>query len=922
MNFMRQRKIRSILQFILIVGLMIGISGGIWQPVRAQTNLDGWSTPVNLSNSGQTTVSLITADSSGMLHAFWLDGLSGMQYSHSTSEGWSDPVRAEFPIPNTKMSGVDVMTTFMPSLVSGPENWVYLFWQDANVLHFAVTNTSKSHTLATWSGTGLLARSSVSYKAYVDEDSVIHLAYIQPVDLSSLSAGVYYMRSLDHGASWSVPVLLYRSPYYRSLLQPEYSRTFPVNSVDLAVSKSGDQKIIYAAFDNQPRSRVFVVQSTDGGQKWGEASEVDGPSAGSGISVPGDIHVSALNQNAVLIWQVKQSDTVCFTYSKSSSDSGAHWGDSQRLNTPYPGCAEKMAFLPGMASYSLLFTSASGLPYLAAWNGEEWSGFNPQSSLASFTDPETFNSVAFEVKGVALKDTSQLVVVGKDNGASQDTWFTARALGDIASWFVDQPGWKAPQTLQTLTSDISDLQILNENKGRLHAFWIQKENLESEPGALVQPIATRVVYYSYLENNQWSVPILIQRGKQRQATAGAAQAAQDISRLAVAKSQDDRLWIVWQNSPSGETYYSWANASSASAASEWSGSQWITKIPLDAGGYSVVIDRSGVINIFYSIMVNEGRGIYLIQSRDQGKTWSDPSQIFDGTVAGWKGVSKPSAAVSTDGSLYLLFGQQSPEDNQTVIGLSATFSKDHGASWSPVETVTTQSATWYRVLAHSSTQLHRIWLEENGNNQLLLLHQDSNDGGATWGRVERVAAIEGTVGKAEAAMDDAGRVHLIDYINDSQTKQLMIEYRVWNGGSWSFVDSRNLGAGALDDSTFLSTGVTPDGVLGLVLSRSTLGSDPYHLNKAIYAFYRRMDVPKVTMTPLPPLPTETATTQVQLTATQKPTPTIDLTVIQSSQPSRGGSTIGGLLIGLVASVLVIGGGVGYAFYQSHRRKED
>ncbi|GAP13448.1 protein containg BNR repeat-like domain [Longilinea arvoryzae] len=896
-----------------------GLLGGMVHPAQAQASIDGWSQPVNLSNSGETQAPIITADSSGVFHAFWLDRQAGFLYSHTTSTGWTKPRPVIFPVSRETILSRDLTGIGLPVLISAPRNREYLFWQSDGGLRYSVGSTANGRTLEDWQAGGFVSSSVADYDAMVDADGVLHLAYVQPEDLSGMPAGVYYLRSLDSGGSWSSPRQLYSSSYYRSLLQLDLSTVPPKNSVDIAVNQVGDEKTVFVAFDNQPRNRVLVARSLDGGTKWEEAVEVDGPSVTSGVSSPGDIHVSALGKDVVLTWQVKQSDTVCFSYFRSSSDSGSKWSANQRMNTPFPGCADQTNFITGYGPDSVLVTSASGLVYLSAWNGEVWSDYYLQPSLSSFTDPEALDTVTFGLTGFALSGTDQLVAIGFDSGSGKDTWVLTRSLKDIPSWFPSQLGWKAAETLQTLNEKVSDLQIVGNGSQRLHAFWTQDEILTVEAGALVQPVASQVVYYSYLENNRWSVPTMILRARQTSVAAGTAAQTNDVARLSVAMGPDDRLWAVWQNSPGGDTYFSWARASAAGSVNEWSASQAIATIPLNAGGYSVVIDRGGVVNVVYSVPVNEGRGVFLVQSWDQGATWSNPIQIFDGAAAGWQIVSNPVAAVAVDGSLYVLFGQQSAAGFGSIDGLSAAFSKDRGAAWSGAESVTTEQVLWYQVLAQDARIIHRFWMEKSADNQILLLHQFSGDGGVSWGRVERISDSRDEPRKVSAVFDSAGRIHLVQLIEDQQTEHLLLEYWLWDGESWNASDNRDLGAGVVDDVASLSTGITLEGALGTLLSRSVAGNDPYHLETMLLSVNRLVEVPKVVSTALPPLPTETALPLVKPTATQAPTPTIDSAVLQQGSPSSGGGTLGGLIIGLIASVLVVGGGFGYAFFRLRKR---
>ncbi|TLN09927.1 exo-alpha-sialidase, partial [bacterium] len=439
-----------------------------------------------LSKSGQTVFSLLTADSSGVMHAFWVDSLTGVLYSHSGADGWSKPQEVVFPLTMEELLATDQPVLLMPHLVSGPKNWVYFFWQNSGGLRYSIANTANERTLANWSNGGLVARSSASYDVVVDADGIIHIAFVQPSDTERSKAGVYYIRSIDSGANWSPPVLLYPSSYYRNLIT-ETGTQLVDNSVDLSVTTIAGEKVLFAAFDNQPRKSTFVTRSLDGGVTWTDAVEVDGPVPGSALSAPGQIHVSARGKNALLAWQVRQSDTVCFTYYRSSDDGGATWTENQRIYTPYSGCADTFDFLSGYDANSLLITTANNLSYLNAWDGKTWTEFQLQSPLSSFIDPETQDNVAFTPQDWTLVGTDRLAVIGIDRGTGGDTWITTRSLADASSWFAGQPGWKVTADIETLGGTISDLQVIGDSTETLHAFWVQKEIVD-DTGIVLVPV--------------------------------------------------------------------------------------------------------------------------------------------------------------------------------------------------------------------------------------------------------------------------------------------------------------------------------------------------------------------------------------------------------------------------------------------------
>lgn len=913
---MEKKVSRRFFQLVLVACLIASVAGAAALPVQAQASVDGWSEPVNLSKSGQTILSFVVADSSDVMHAFWLDRLNGMIYSHSGPDGWSDPREVKFPISADLLTLEEGPVLLMPQLVSGPDNWVYLFWQDGDGLHFSANSTTSGRTLSDWAFEGVLARSSAAYDVVVDAEGVLHVAYVQPGDVGEREAGVYYIQSVNSGTNWSAPELLYSSSYYRNLAVPS-DEPLVDNSVDLSVTTIDGVNTVYAAFDNRPRKSVFVTRSLDGGDTWEEARQVDGPVPGSALASPGQIHVDARGEQVLLTWEAQQSDTVCFTYSQNSDDGGATWNTSRRIYTPYSGCADQIDFLSGYTANSLLVITVNGLSYLNAWNGESWTGFLLQSSLSSFIDPETQDNVAFTAADWTPVGGDQLAVIGNDQGAGGDTWLTLRSLADVSNWFSSEPGWKVSSDLETLSGAVADLQVIGESSETLHAFWVQAEIQEEDVFATATP--SRMVYYASLKDGQWAEPVPILRAPQLEALSGASAQTDDIASLAVASAPDDRLWAVWKNSIGGEVYFSWARASAAQSVVEWSDASLIATIPIDASEFSMVVDRGGWIHIAYSVPLNEGRGLYLVQSRDQGKTWSNAVQVFDGQSANWDRVALPSLAAAPDGSLWLLFCHQSAGTNELASGLYAVHSTDRGATWSAVETVSSERVLWNKVLVHSDEVLHRLWIEAADNDQFQLFHQTSADGGKTWGRVTRVSTSAGSSGPTSAVIDRAGQIHLAQVQEDSQGR-LLLRYWLWNGSIWGVQEDYDLGSGRLDESkNAIALGISPLGQLGVVASRSLIGADAYRPDTLLVGFNRPVDLPEIVETELPPLATETSAPLAQASATPEITATIDLANLQQGSPATGGGTVGGLMVAVVASLAVIGGGVIFSILRGRKR---
>lgn len=897
MDSMIKHTFSNLFKALLIICMLTSIAGSIWLPVYAQTDTGEWSTPENLSKSGYTSDSILTTDSSGVTHVFWIDRRSGFFYSHSEPSGWSKPIPVAFPVSIGILTSDNVTQDDFPRLISGPRNQVYLFWQEDNLLRFNSGNTSNGRTLVNWVNSAVIARSAVDYDVVVDLDGVIHVAYVQAEDSAGYSPGVYYLRSKDGGGSWSLPILLYTSPYYRSLVPLNEREIGPENSVDLAVTSVDDEKVVYAAFDNQPRKRVMFTQSLDGGTKWGEAIEIDAPSVSAGISSPGDIHVSAKEENVLLTWQVKQSETVCFTFFRSSSDRGSTWSVNQRLGTPYIGCPEKMDFINESAPYTLMVSQLTNQTYLVAWNGKEWSKFQSQNSLTTFSDPGTLLEVEYYPTDFALAGSDKLGVVGYDRGSGGDTWVTFRPLSDMSGWFTEQPGWQVIESIWNTSNPIRGLNMVADTNGRFHAVWSQIENSSSESTDYDSVDATHsVIYYAFWDETKWSTPVVIQR-----------ETNDSLTQPMLILDRDERFVLSWKESSSGVLYFSWALANQAGSELEWAVPK---KLPIEEGITSpstMVVTPAGKLAFAYSISINEKRGVYLLTSSDLGKTWDPPKQILDGAETGLRVVGGPQLEMLPDGSMHLLVGDSSLEETSQYDQVYYLRSADYGLTWSEAELISEYPIFRYRLIASDTHTLHRV-VQESNSNLNTIKEQISVDGGVSWSREIRIAESTGPLWFGDLKADAAGQLHLV-YTTLDSNNYLTVYYLRWNGVNWNIEDSYTTYQAV--ENIHQETVMALNNLEKLGVINLRLGLDPVTQTPSYFLTFtsRNVIMPEIAITPSPPMPVSSVTPvpTTLLTSTLLVTATIDPLTLEGPQTQGSMSSI--LLVSVGCTVVAIGLGL-------------
>jgi len=111
------------------------------------------------------------------------------------------------------------------------------------------------------------------------------------------------------------------------------------------------------------------------------------------------------------------------------------------------------------------------------------------------------------------------------------------------------------------------------------------------------------------------------------------------------------LHLVWSGGQNGEIYYSRAQADQAGSASGWLPANQVSEKG-NASWPQIAGSLGGRLFILYAVPLNEGRGIYLVYSDDNGDSWSSPSLIFDALAEEWEKVDHPSLTIAPDGSLH------------------------------------------------------------------------------------------------------------------------------------------------------------------------------------------------------------------------------------------------------------------------------
>jgi hypothetical protein len=849
--------------FLILIGALVGfVPRGYAQSVQE------WSEPINLSMSGAASNPSLVVDSRGVLHVIWVDQFDGYQYVESVDgTAWTSPKAVKFPFSSEASP---------PLFLTDAKGLIHIFWlSDTNELSYAQTLGENLDSPSAWRIRVRLDSSVYDFDASMDAQGRLHVGYVKNPDAVVGSPGVFYRRSSDGGVSWAGVTVLFESTYFRSLT-PEDAH------IRIAASENPEQEKVYVVWDDRPQKRIFMAISADSGANWDVVKEIITPQASLGFRTPYQADVDVLENEILLTWQVGEPGVQCTPYSQTSSDGGENWGVPIKILAESAQCPESREFVPIEPRFSMSLFTIQGDFAISAWNGSEWSNLEIQTGPSSITNPATFDPVLLGCKQAAhYKD--RLFVVGCDQGAGGDIWFTARHLDPLEDLFPVPSAWSVDKNVTTVSQTITSLASVVDDAGNVHALWIQSPSLPTDPG---EP----GIEYARWNGKEWTSPVPVITGLNGLPL-----------NLSLQIDSEQKLLLSWVDQESGELMFSWANSERANIPLEWmqpiilSSSSKLTNSP------DMLIDASDRIILAYAITLNEERGIYVIQSTDLGETWSSPVRVFDGVSANWEMVDQPKLAVTEDGRLHILFVQYALLGNQQPVGLYYSQSVDGGNTWTTPEVVNEQSIQWSEVIAYKET-LYRFWQEKN-KSIISTYHQISSDGGITWGLPAKIPSDAAVISEPSVSVDGTGKLHLLQVTQEDV--QILQEWE-WGEGRWQLFETRKLGFQKQDYPLMVESGITSQGLIYILLQveNSLLGEEvensllslsrSLELTEAALPFLASVSTPSTSSLP-------TATTDLQ----PPPIPTSPLANLEDPQPSINKNMIGLFLIVSIVSLILV-----------------
>ena len=260
---MQTGSIKRVIQFTVCL-LLLGVS--TFQPPTgmAQEVENPWSKPVNLSKSGSSLDPSVVVDSTGVVHAIWLDSFDGYIYSEFAGGEWSAPEKVPFPFGERGTAAVSPI-----QLVNDNRGFIHAFWiGPRKTLYHSFVNETHVSASGSWASSVEIAQFVTGFDIAMDADGNLHLVYVRGRDDGALPAGVYYRQSPD-GFTWTSSQPIYLSPYFRS--QPEAE---VAHHVDISTTSIDDNNRIFVGWDDPASNRASIRRSNDGGETLDEPYDV------------------------------------------------------------------------------------------------------------------------------------------------------------------------------------------------------------------------------------------------------------------------------------------------------------------------------------------------------------------------------------------------------------------------------------------------------------------------------------------------------------------------------------------------------------------------------------------------------------------------------------------------------------------------
>jgi hypothetical protein len=386
---------------------------------QAQAQGGGWSEPYRLSSeAGKSSEGYLVADQYGYVHCFWTETLFENQkkvikYARFDGGTWTnsnDIYVTDFGITNVSPF-VDQQGTLHIAWAEGLNGPAYYTHAPAN-------NALPAQNWAKPIQIEIPARQLI---LRVDSKGVIHILYIRQAE----DPGVYYIRSVDQGTTWSEPVWL----------DPDILPGHMPDSLNFELDENDGLHAVWIYGTREQDSRpdwVRYTHSLDGGNTWSAPIQLDQVDEESNhrLTTAGPVMI-VQGQTVHVIWAAGE---LPYRYHRFSTDAGQTWSAPKQIFGELHGQAGDGLAIDGAGRmhYFAQIRYPQGI-YHAYWDGTQWT---PPSLiyLIAREGEEIGNHIHAHHTHPVVRAGNQLVLTFGDGPADPNRRLFAmhRTLDDLA----------------------------------------------------------------------------------------------------------------------------------------------------------------------------------------------------------------------------------------------------------------------------------------------------------------------------------------------------------------------------------------------------------------------------------------------------------------------------------------------------------
>jgi hypothetical protein len=408
---MRKHRVSLSLSAVLLLCLLWFASA------QAQVQDPSWSQPYRLSSdAGRSSEGYSVADQYGYVHTFWTESLYAddrtiIQYARFDGAAWSTPNEIRVTLPLVAIKNV--------SPVVDQNGTLHIAWAEglSGPAYYTYAPAYGPISARTWAPRVRIGVPARQLHLRIDAAGVLHMVYINQTE----DPGVFYIRSEDHGATWSEPIWL----------DPDILPAHIPNSLSFELDSTGG---LHAAwfysqtdFTTKP-DWVRYTHSFDGGNTWSSPFLIDHLDAAAEYDLD---HASPImtvqGQTVHVIWAAGH---LPYRQHRFSTDAGRTWSPRRQIFGELHGQAFDGFAIDGAGRVH--FVGHIRYPmaiYHAYWDQMQWT----QPSLIYLIQ-------AGDAQADAQDATVEEVEAVGETIAAHDTHLVVRAGNQLVLTFGDSPG--------------------------------------------------------------------------------------------------------------------------------------------------------------------------------------------------------------------------------------------------------------------------------------------------------------------------------------------------------------------------------------------------------------------------------------------------------------------------------------------------